>query len=40
MTAGCCPAPDGQPLLVTLAEKLLVPALVKLTNLVPAVASG
>ena len=29
------PGPDGEPWLVTLAEKLLVPALVKLTNLVP-----
>ncbi|MFM9025010.1 MAG: hypothetical protein ACKON7_06685 [Planctomycetaceae bacterium] len=29
------PADDGEPLLVSLAEKLLVPALVKLTNLVP-----
>ncbi len=28
-------ADDGQPLLVSLAEKLIVPALVKLTNLVP-----
>lgn len=27
--------PDGEPLLVTRAEKLLVPALVKLTNLIP-----
>jgi hypothetical protein len=27
--------PDGEPLLASLAEKLLVPALVKLTNLVP-----
>ncbi len=29
------PAADGQPLLVSLAEKLLLPLLVKLTNLVP-----
>jgi hypothetical protein len=29
------PGADGQPLLVSLAEKLIVPALVKLTNLVP-----
>jgi hypothetical protein len=29
------PGPDGEPLLASLVEKLLVPALVKLTNLVP-----